>query len=133
MTEQAQAGAVVSARDEFERAVAQKASQDPDFKRRLLANPKEALKAAFGVEIPKDVAFQVLEETPSRFYLVLPVAMQELSDEDLEKAAGGLGSAAAAAASPGSLQSYKEAFGFKLGLVSEPGKLEGKLETGFLK
>ena len=78
-------------REEFERQVRLRAAQDSHFLEQLLADPKAALAAAFGLELPPDVEFNVVQETPSRFYLVLPVASKELTDEDLEAVAGGGG------------------------------------------
>jgi hypothetical protein len=78
-------------REEFERQVRLRAAQDSHFLEQLLADPKAALASAFGLELPPDMEFNVLQETPSRFYLVLPVASKELTDNELEAAAGGAG------------------------------------------
>ena len=52
-----------------------------------------ALAQAFDVQMPEFIAVEVVEESPSRIYLVLPPATpevgQELSDRDLEAVAGG--------------------------------------------
>ena len=82
-------------RQEFEKEVLSRAQGDAAFRQQLLADPRAALKAAFGVELPPDVGVQVLEETPTRFYIVLPVQTSELSDEQLAQVSGGVGSAAA--------------------------------------
>lgn len=66
--------------------------QDPDFKQRLLGNPKEVLAEAIGRQIPEHVEVKILEETPNNLYLVLPVppsTSEELSEEQLEAVAGG--------------------------------------------
>lgn len=45
------------------------------------------------MQIPSNIAVEVVEETPTKVYLVLPPAAaargQELSDEELEAVAGG--------------------------------------------
>ncbi|MEK8128144.1 NHLP leader peptide family RiPP precursor [Paenibacillus filicis] len=46
--------------------------EDEGFKARLLANPRAAVKETFGIEIPADFNVQVLAETDTQFYLVLP-------------------------------------------------------------
>jgi hypothetical protein len=89
MTEQKSQGGQAQSRQEFEREVLRRAGADAAFKRQLLADPKAALKAAYGIEISPEIDVQVLEETPSRFYIVLPVPSAELSDQDLAAVAGG--------------------------------------------
>ncbi len=73
----------------------QRAGQDPAFRRRLLAAPRAALAEAFGAPLPPGVEVAVLEETPTRRYLVLPPAPApdpaELELDDLELALVGGG------------------------------------------
>jgi ferritin-like protein len=52
--------------------IIEKAWTDAEFKSKLLADPKSAIKDAFGVDIPEDVQVDVLEETSNKYYLVLP-------------------------------------------------------------
>ena len=61
---------------------------DDGFKGRLLSNPMDTLKAE-GVEIPAGVTVRVLENTSNVVHLVLPAKPTDLSDEDLDKVAGG--------------------------------------------
>ena len=67
-----------------------KAWSDESFKKRLLTDPAPLLKAE-GVELPAGMQVRVVENTSTVFHLVLPPrpASGELSDEDLEKVAGG--------------------------------------------
>lgn len=71
--------------------IIEKARADADFKGKLQADPKAAICEAFGSPLPESLEIEVLEETPSKLYLVLPVDLDdlELPDEMLEKAAGG--------------------------------------------
>ena len=64
---------------------------DEGFKRKLLADPAATLKAE-GVELPAGLSIKALENTDKVFHLVIPAKPTdaELSDEDLEKVAGGL-------------------------------------------
>ena len=66
-----------------------KAEEDSDFRGRLLANPSSALKEAFDIEVPKDFNVVVHEDDARTAHLVLP-ASAELTDAQLQQAAGGL-------------------------------------------
>ena len=65
-----------------------KAQEDSGFHARLLANPSLALKEAFDIELPDDFKIVVLEDDSRTAHLVLP-ASAELTDAQLEQAAGG--------------------------------------------
>ncbi len=84
-------GGPLSSRQAFEQEVLRRARSDAAFKAHLLSDPKAALRAVFGIEVPPDVEIRALEETPSRFFIVLPLESPELSAEDLEQVAGGAG------------------------------------------
>ena len=71
----------------LERMVA-KSEEDTDFRARLLANPRTALKEAFDVEVPDDFNVVVHEDDARTVHLVLPAAA-ELTDAQLAQAAGG--------------------------------------------
>ena len=60
-----------------------------DFKARLVADPKAALRELFGVDFEEGVEIEVLEETAEKQYLVLPVETPGLSEVELEQVAGG--------------------------------------------
>ena len=65
--------------------------EDPEYKKRLLADPKAAL-AEMGVEVPDSVDLKVVETTPSQSYFVLPPEpSSDLTEEELEMVAGGMG------------------------------------------
>ncbi len=68
-----------------------RAWSDPVYKAKLLSDPRAALAEA-GVEIPEEVTVKVVENTSDTLHLVLPVAPAqagEVSDNDMEKLAGG--------------------------------------------
>jgi hypothetical protein len=71
------------------RIVAQ-AWQDDTFKRRLLLNPMSVLDE-FGLDVPAGVQVRVVENTDHLMHLTIPATPpeRELSDDDLEKVAGG--------------------------------------------
>jgi len=62
---------------------------DPDFRAQLKSDPRSALSAELGVEIPEEVTVHVHEETVSEVHLVLPPANEDLSDAELEMVSGG--------------------------------------------
>lgn len=77
-------------RKEFQEQIIKKAQADKEFKKTLLDNPKGAL-GQLGVQISEDVDVKVVEESSKVVYLVLPANPDELTDEQLDGVAGGLG------------------------------------------
>ncbi|MFN6535640.1 MAG: NHLP leader peptide family RiPP precursor [Nostoc sp. EkiNYC01] len=80
---------------EIEVQLLARAAQDSSFRSRLIADPKTVM-AQKGLNFPTNIQVSVLEETPNRYYLVLPAldfseleANRELSDTELELVAGG--------------------------------------------
>ncbi len=80
-------------REEFQKAygkVVAKAWGDHDFKAKLLADPMTVLKEN-GLDFPEDVELRVVEKTDKIVHLNLPPKPEEpLSEEELERVAGGL-------------------------------------------
>lgn len=91
MAEETAAVGASSSRQEFERDVIARARADAAFRAELLADPRAAIKKAYGVHLPPAIDLRVVEETPSVFYLVLPLQGEELTDEQLAAVAGGTG------------------------------------------
>ncbi|MFD1955599.1 NHLP leader peptide family RiPP precursor [Paenibacillus thailandensis] len=52
--------------------IIEKAWQDEDFKQRLISNPKETLKEAFGILFPDSLKIKTVEESTDEIYLVIP-------------------------------------------------------------
>ena len=67
------------------------AMSDPVFRRRLLADPAGTLSRA-GVEVPEGVTIEVVEDTATRVYLILPSNPidDSVTEAELERAVGGL-------------------------------------------
>jgi hypothetical protein len=73
----------------------QKAATDPAFRQTLLSEPRAAIQRELGVAVPADVEIQVVEETPNRICIVLPMEpvhaeSRELSEQELAGVTGGL-------------------------------------------
>ena len=63
---------------------------DEDFKAKLKADPKAALKEV-GIDVPESHTVHVHEAAPDEHHLILPPKpVGELSAEDLDKVAGGI-------------------------------------------
>ena len=69
--------------------VVAKCWSDEGFKRKLLADPAATLKAG-GLEVPSGRSIKAVEDTDKVIHFVIPARPAELSDDDLEKVAGGM-------------------------------------------
>ena len=81
-------------RKENEAHLIDRAWNDDEFRRSLLASPIETIQNELGVEVPEGVDIHVVEESSSTLFLVIPVNPfveddGELTDEELEAVAGG--------------------------------------------
>ena len=65
-----------------------KAAGDEAFRRRLVEDPKAAIKEAFGLELPGSLTVHVHEDTATTAHLVLPPSAG-LTESDLEGVAAG--------------------------------------------
>jgi hypothetical protein len=61
--------------------IIKKAWEDPAFKAGLLADPKNAIQVAFGINIPPEIELKAVEETSSQFYLVIPPKPEDVADD----------------------------------------------------
>ncbi|MEW6335895.1 MAG: NHLP leader peptide family RiPP precursor [Acidobacteriota bacterium] len=72
--------------------LARRAAEDASFRRRLLADPREALAEVLGQTVPDQVTVRLLRDTATTFHIVLPHTIrdgEELSDADLAQVCGG--------------------------------------------
>lgn len=68
--------------------------REPTFREALLKDPKTTVEAQLGVKIPTSVTLDVVEETSTTMYVVVPFVPKaggQLSDKALEEIAGGAG------------------------------------------
>ena len=76
--------------------VVARALADPTFRQALIADPRSAILQELGGTLPEGLEIHVVEETPTKAFLVLPaLAAQsdgdELTEADLSRVAGGMG------------------------------------------
>ena len=83
----------VKPRKQLEAQLIDRALKDETFRQALLRDPKGVFERELSIRIPERITVQVLEESPSTVYLVLPQSpaspRRELTDEELEEVAGG--------------------------------------------
>jgi hypothetical protein len=83
----------VTARQALEAQLIDRAMKDEGFRQALVHDPKSVFERELGIRVPENLTVEVLEESPTTVYLVLPRPLAnagvELSDEELQAAAGG--------------------------------------------
>lgn len=86
--------ATQATRRDLETALIEKCWKDPEFKRKVLSNPKGMFEEHTGQKLPSRLKIFIHEEDANTLHFSIPappVNFGELSDDDLEKVAGGLG------------------------------------------
>lgn len=59
------------------------ATRDSNFRNRLKTDPGGAIQSALGIAVPEGVTLNVIEETPTTAYIVLPPASSSPGDGDI--------------------------------------------------
>ena len=86
------AAAPALTKHDLERNLIQKCWKDADFRSEVLKDPKGMLEAFLGKTLPADFHVVIHEEDSNTLHFAIPPAppnRDELSDEDLERIAGG--------------------------------------------
>ncbi|MBD2387099.1 NHLP leader peptide family RiPP precursor [Cylindrospermum sp. FACHB-282] len=88
--------------ENLEAKIIARAWKSEEYKQELLNNPKAVIEREFDIQIPEEVTVQILEETPTNLYFVLPMRpeitdgnLAEISEKELTSIAGGVVSAMA--------------------------------------
>ena len=84
----------VMTRHEMETALIEKCWKDPAFQKQIVSDPKGTIEKATGQKLPENVKIFVHQEDANTLHFAIPPApseLTELSDEDLERVAGGTG------------------------------------------
>ena len=80
-------------RNDFQTAITQRAWKDEAFRAEFLADPKGTIEKYAGQKLPAGLKIVTHAEDDSTLHFVIPnkpANADELSDEDLEKVAGGI-------------------------------------------
>ena len=72
-------------RQQLETYLASRAAEDPDFRERLLRDPKATIESEIGLRFPASLHIHVYEETLSQLHVVLPIDLA--AGEDLPSGA----------------------------------------------
>ena len=75
--------------EKLQEQVIARAVADQDFRARLLADPRAAIREEFGITLPERVSVEVHEDGGNISHLVLPAA--RLTEEELALVAAGQG------------------------------------------
>lgn len=77
--------------NEYAARVIERAERDDSFRRALVEDPRAAISADLGVELPENLKIRVIEEDPEEAVIVLPsaTAPSEMSEEELSQVVGG--------------------------------------------
>ena len=87
------AAAAPMTRKDIEAKIVALAWQDDEFRRKFIADPKGQFEERLGTKLPDSLRMTAHEETENSLHFVIPKkpasGLDELSDEELEKVAGG--------------------------------------------
>lgn len=75
---------------EIEDQIIARAWKDPEYKKRLMKNPRKVMEEA-GYTLPKDLEVKVIEDKPNTYTFCLassPIHEKELQEESLKQVAG---------------------------------------------
>lgn len=67
----------------IEARIVRRAWADPDYRSRLLADPKAAIGEELGVDLPESLEVVVVEERPDRMCVVLPVNLSAIPTDTI--------------------------------------------------
>jgi Nitrile hydratase, alpha chain len=80
--------ATLPTRHQLEAQIVARAWSDDAFRERLKTDPRAAVAEVTGVDVPQSIQIEVLEETPEKGYLVIPLNRVAIADEQLDVAGG---------------------------------------------
>ena len=82
---------VIQASNEMQNQLITRATEDAEFRARLVEDPSNAIRQEFGIDVPDHARIQVHESDMSVLHIALPISPNvELDEERLEAIAAGL-------------------------------------------
>lgn len=81
--------AIIKTAEDVRRSLTERASMDPEFRRRVVADAKAVVREEFGIELPAEVSIRVHECDANTYHLALP-STATLTEEQLEQVSAGL-------------------------------------------
>ena len=81
-------GSVPTQRHNIEGRIVRRAWADPDYRERLLEDPKAALAELLGVELPERLEVRLVVESSDLLYIVLPVDVSGIPPETVRVMTG---------------------------------------------
>ncbi|WP_316245499.1 NHLP leader peptide family RiPP precursor [Gorillibacterium timonense] len=64
--------------------VVQRAWKDPDFRQKLLSDPKAAIQEALGISLPSHLKLKTVEESSDEWVFVLPASPAAVLDTEVK-------------------------------------------------
>jgi len=83
----------IPTRGDIDLLIRQHLASDPDFRKKLVADPRGVIAGLVGMKLPESIEIEVHEESLTHVHLVIPHTSPagELSDKDLDLVAGSSG------------------------------------------
>lgn len=78
----------VRTRKDLELQLIARCFEDKEFYQELLTNPKKAIEKEFKTQLPQNIEIQVVQETETTLFMVLPCNPYQLSEEELKNFLG---------------------------------------------
>jgi hypothetical protein len=67
----------MTAEQALQSEIIERAWSDPEFKQKLLEDPKATLQESFNITVPDEIRLNIVEETQDNFYLIIPPAPKD--------------------------------------------------------
>jgi len=83
-------GKKMASKEKFIEKLMQMASESPEFREKLIADPKSVIQERINFRLPDDLEVVVHVDTPQKLNLVLSEPKEELSELELSAVSGGV-------------------------------------------
>ena len=76
-------------KEKFIQEIVDKAGKSFEFRANFIANPKSMIEEKLRFKLPENMEIVVLEDSPDKIHIVLPLPKEELSETELLAVSGG--------------------------------------------